>query len=469
MRAVSRIVTSSSPTRPPRRALWRALALAGALAVGGSDAAAETAAAPVDVKKLYDVLGGKAGITTLVDDFVGRALQDERVRHRFDRSDVAHFKAMLVDQVCERLGGPCKYKGQDMRTAHLGMRVSDAEYDALTEDFRAALAARHIPDDLQKQILALRDHQRVDIVEPHAERPATGDAGAATLRRAQDLHDAAKLLELADAARARGSQTLAGQLFYAAELAVGSEALADLEPIYRTSAPPRVHTPVVAVPAEPPQPRVLGAAAASDEPPPRPAEPARPSLSGTLTAGKGAASGLAYVTLTPSDGRTPRPPAPQHRTMEQRGRDFAPHLLVVPVGSTVSFPNFDPVYHNVYSASEAKSFDLGVYKSGQSRDVTFDHAGLVRVECNVHENMGAYIAVVGAPYATVADGGHFGFRALPAGRYKLRAWSERSGKTTEADIVVHAGKNDVKVDVDGAGESQKRTDKFGNPWGTRAQ
>ncbi|HEX4458012.1 MAG TPA: hypothetical protein VIA18_08570, partial [Polyangia bacterium] len=429
------------PTSSPK--LLRALAFAGALAVAATDSAAEPPAAPVDVKKIYDVLGGKPGIVSLVDDFVGRALKDERVRHRFDRSNVAHFKAMLVDQVCERLGGPCKYTGQDMRTAHIGMHISDAEYDALTEDFRAALATRHMPEDLQKQLLALRDHQRADIVEPHVERPAaTGDASAATLRRAQDLHDAAKLLELADSARTRGSQSLAAQLFYAAELAVGSEALADLEPIYRTSAPPRVHSPVVAAAPEPPQPRVAGAAAAPEESPPRPVEPARPSLSGTLTAGKGAAPGVAYVTLTPVDGRPPRAPAPQHRTMEQRGRDFAPHLLVVPVGSTVSFPNFDPVYHNVYSASAAKPFDLGVYKSGQSRDVTFDRAGLVRVQCNVHENMGAYIAVVAAPYATVADGGRFSFHALPAGRYKLRAWSERSGKTTEQEIALHAGKNE---------------------------
>jgi truncated hemoglobin YjbI/plastocyanin len=433
-------------------------------------AGAPAASGAVDVKRLYEVLGGKPGITTLVDDFVSRALKDERVRHRFDRSDVAHFKAMLVDQVCERLGGPCKYTGQDMRTAHLGMHISDAEYDALTEDFRQALLTRHIPKELQEQLLALRDHQRADIVEPHAERPlaAAESGGSATLRRAQDLHDGAKLLELADAARARGSKALAGQLFYAAELAVGSEALADLEPLYQAGAPPRVRTPLATAAPATPQPRALAAAAATEEAEPRPTEPQRPSLSGTLLAGRDAVEGLGYVTLTPLD-RTPRAPAPQHRTMEQRGRDFAPHLLVVPTGSTVSFPNFDPVYHNVYSASEARSFDLGVYKNGQSRDVTFDKPGLVRVECNVHENMGAFIAVVSAPYATVADRGRFAFRALPAGRYKLRAWSERSGKTTEQDVVIHAGKNDLKVEVDGTTARRSRTDKFGNPWGPRAQ
>src|SRR5262249_14763772 len=84
----------------------------------------------------------------------------------------------------------------------------------------------------------------------------------------------------------------------------------------------------------------------------------------------------------------------------------------------------------------------------QSRDVTFERPGIVRVECSVHENMNAYIVVVSEPYATLVEAGRFSFRSLPAGKYRLRAWAERTGTATEKDIVVRDGKNVVSVDID---------------------
>jgi truncated hemoglobin YjbI/plastocyanin len=420
-------------------------------------AAGDAEPAAKDNSGLYQLFGEKAGIVALVDDFTERMLKDERVRDRFDAAHIQHFKDMVVDQICQSLGGPCVYHGKDMRSAHLGMHITAAEYDALTADMVAALDARHIPKEAQRRFLAIRDGRREQIVDPLAGNVAPAATGAAagdaTLRRAQDLRDAARLLELANNAREQGNATLAGRLFNSAELVVGSETLADLYPSYQTAAPARVRSPLAALPpTTPPQPRTVVAT----EEEARQAEPTHASVSGTLVSGATRATqSLGLVTLAPLD-RPARAPAPKQRTLEQRGRAFAPRLLVVPTGSTVSFPNFDPIFHSVYSSSEAKSFDLGVYRNGQSRDVTFDKPGIVHVQCNLHTNMTAHIAVVSEPYAAVADDGRFAFRALVPGRYKLRAWTETSGKMTEKTVTLRAGKNQLSVDITAL------TDKLGN-------
>jgi hemoglobin len=411
--------------------------------------AAEPGQAPPDNSGLYQLFGEKAGIVALVDDFAARMLKDERVRERFDPLNVQHFKDMVVDQICQALGGPCVYRGKDMRAAHLGMHITAAEYDALSEDMVAALDARHIPKEAQRRFLAIRNERRDQIVDPLAGKPApvatSGTAAAdATLRRAQDLRDAARLLELAYNAREQGNATLAGRLFNSAELVVGNDTLSDLYPLFPEAAPARVRSPLAALPpTTPPQPRT--AVATEDEA--HPPEPAPATVSGTLVAGgERPMQGLGLVTLAPLD-RTMHAPAPKKRLLEQRGRAFAPRLLVVPTGSTVSFPNFDPIYHSVYSSSEPKSFDLGVYRNGQSRDVTFDKPGIVHVQCNLHTNMTAYIAVVSEPHVAIAEEGHFSFRALQAGRYKLRAWTEKNGKMIEKTVTLRAGKNALSVDV----------------------
>jgi hemoglobin len=420
-----------------------------ALLLGGVARAADPEPAPPDNSGLYQLFGEKPGIVALVDDFSARMLKDERVRDRFDPLNIQHFKDMVVDQVCQSLGGPCVYRGKDMRAAHLGMHITAAEYDALTEDMVAALDARHIPKEAQRRFLAIRDGRRDQIVDPLTGKPAPlaasgAAAGDMALRRAQDLRDAARLLELANSAREQGNATLAGRLFNSAELVVGSETLADLYPLFPAGAPARVRSPLAALPpTTPPQPRT--AVATEDEA--HPPEPAPATVSGTLMVGGARLTqGLGLITLAPLD-RPVHAPAPKKRLLEQRGRAFAPRLLVVPTGSTVSFPNFDPIYHSVYSSSETKTFDLGVYRNGQSRDVTFDKPGIVHVQCNLHTNMEAHIAVVSEPYAAIADDGHFSFRALLPGRYKLRAWTERSGKMLEKTVSLRAGKNTLSVDV----------------------
>jgi len=114
--------------------------------------------------------------------------------------------------------------------------------------------------------------------------------------------------------------------------------------------------------------------------------------------------------------------------LRQEGQQFAPQLLVVPVGSTVSFPNADPVFHNVFSLSGAKKFDLGYYPAGQTRVVTFSEPGIVQVYCHLHANM--YAAIVVTPnrwYAQPGEEGTFSLHDIPPGTYTLVAWHMNAG------------------------------------------
>jgi len=105
---------------------------------------------------------------------------------------------------------------------------------------------------------------------------------------------------------------------------------------------------------------------------------------------------------------------------------FQPRLLVVPVGSKVRFPNQDPILHNAFSVSGGNAFDVGLYGRGPGKTVTFKEAGLVRVFCNVHQQMAAYVLVVDTPYSTAPDKtGGFSLDGLPAGPGTLSVWHER--------------------------------------------
>jgi plastocyanin len=115
-------------------------------------------------------------------------------------------------------------------------------------------------------------------------------------------------------------------------------------------------------------------------------------------------------------------------SIEQRDRRFVPDLVVVPAGSAVSFPNSDPIFHNVFSLSKAKSFDLGNYPEGQSRLVTFPVPGVVAVYCHLHSNMAATIVVAPNQWAARADGnGAFVLKDVPAGTYTVVAWHKTAG------------------------------------------
>jgi plastocyanin len=122
-------------------------------------------------------------------------------------------------------------------------------------------------------------------------------------------------------------------------------------------------------------------------------------------------------------------PAPgMVKTMEQENRSFGPDMVVVPVGSSVSFPNLDPIFHNVFSLSKAKSFDLGNYPKGQTRSVTFNKPGVVLVNCRLHTNMSAVIVVTPNRFYASPDGeGRFTIKGVPAGKYSAVAWHKAAG------------------------------------------
>ena len=116
---------------------------------------------------------------------------------------------------------------------------------------------------------------------------------------------------------------------------------------------------------------------------------------------------------------------PSRAVMDQRNEAFAPHVLAVMTGTTVDFPNSDPFYHNVFSLSKPKAFDLGRYAAGHSRPVRFDKPGIVRVFCDIHSHMSAFILVFSHPFFAVTDArGRYRIDNLPPGTYSVVAWNE---------------------------------------------
>jgi len=129
---------------------------------------------------------------------------------------------------------------------------------------------------------------------------------------------------------------------------------------------------------------------------------------------------------------------PAKFSMVTRGKLLVPHLLAIPVGSTVEFPNDDPISHNLFSLSTPNGFDLGLYRKGSGKAHKFDTAGIVNVYCNVHPNMSAVIHVMPTPYYTFADpGGAYSFADVPPGRYRVVAWNEQGG-TADSTLDVGA-------------------------------
>ena len=114
--------------------------------------------------------------------------------------------------------------------------------------------------------------------------------------------------------------------------------------------------------------------------------------------------------------------------VQQMNRRFVPDIVVVPVGSIVSFPNMDPIFHNVYSLSKAKAFDLGSYDKGETRRVAFQKPGVVEVYCHFHPNMAATIIVAPNRYYARPDRtGHYSIPDVPPGHYTLVAWHKTAG------------------------------------------
>lgn len=134
-----------------------------------------------------------------------------------------------------------------------------------------------------------------------------------------------------------------------------------------------------------------------------------------------------------------RPPV--HVQLVTRSKTLVPHVLAIPTGSTVDFPNDDPISHNLFSLSKPNDFDLGLYRRGAGKSQKFESPGLVNVYCNVHPNMSAVIQVMSSPYYAFADGGgNYSIADVVPGRYRLVAWNELGGITESAIEVDAAGK-----------------------------
>ena len=143
------------------------------------------------------------------------------------------------------------------------------------------------------------------------------------------------------------------------------------------------------------------------------------------------------VWLEPA-GRSLRKP-PQTFQMMTRGKTLVPHVLAIPTGSTIEFPNDDPISHNLFSLSTNNTFDLGLYRRGSGKSHKFDTPGVVNVYCNVHPSMSAVIHVMGTPYYTFADAaGNYALADIPPGKYRLVAWNEQGGQSN-ADVEVTSG------------------------------
>ena len=126
--------------------------------------------------------------------------------------------------------------------------------------------------------------------------------------------------------------------------------------------------------------------------------------------------------------------------IRQRDENFVPRVVAVPVGSTVDFPNDDPIYHNVFSLSRAKTFNLGRFPRGKSRGVRFDKPGVVKVFCEIHSHMTATVMVFNHPWFAMPDEqGRFDLSGVPPGTHQITAWHERLGDTTLPLRVERAG------------------------------
>jgi plastocyanin len=153
---------------------------------------------------------------------------------------------------------------------------------------------------------------------------------------------------------------------------------------------------------------------------------------------------FAVVHLTGEGVAAPSPSGPPP-TMAQRDRRFEPSVLAIPVGGAVSFPNEDPFFHNVFSYSKVRAFDLGRYPRGETHEVVFDQAGIIPVFCEIHYSMRAYIHVFDTPYFAVSDEARrFEIPDVAPGDYTLHVWQENLPEITRP---VRVGTDPITLEV----------------------
>jgi plastocyanin len=135
-------------------------------------------------------------------------------------------------------------------------------------------------------------------------------------------------------------------------------------------------------------------------------------------------------------------------TIHQRDRRFDPELLIVPVGSTVEFPNNDPIFHNIFSLSHTQSFDLGYYPQDHSRSVKFQRTGIVQVYCHLHPKMYTAIVVTSSPwFAKPSPGGDVSWKDIPPGKYRMMVWHRVAGLFHKEVVVPDTGAVSVTLSI----------------------
>ncbi|HEX7705198.1 MAG TPA: hypothetical protein VF701_01955 [Thermoanaerobaculia bacterium] len=174
------------------------------------------------------------------------------------------------------------------------------------------------------------------------------------------------------------------------------------------------------------------------------------------------------VWLDPLD--RPAPKSAGTFTMSTRGKMLQPHILAVPAGSTVNFPNEDPIAHNLFSLTSGYAFDLGLYRRGAGKQQKFEKPGIVNVYCNVHPKMSAVVHVMSTPYFGFAGvEGNYSIE-VPPGRYRLSAWNEQGGAVS-TEIVVRADgtvAGQTRLTIDGrAFRAVPHLNKDGKPYRAR--
>jgi plastocyanin len=160
---------------------------------------------------------------------------------------------------------------------------------------------------------------------------------------------------------------------------------------------------------------------------------------------------------------------PGNFTLLQKNKMFTPHLLIVPVGSNVAFPNADPFFHNVFSLFDGRRFDLGLYEAGSTRSVVFSREGVSYIFCNIHSEMSAVVISLSTPYYAIADAeGVFHLKGVPSGDYDLHLWIEGHKQSSLDELTRRVHIEQQPLDLGefrvGLPEQVQHLNKFGQPY-----
>jgi plastocyanin len=166
------------------------------------------------------------------------------------------------------------------------------------------------------------------------------------------------------------------------------------------------------------------------------------------------------------EGRAPGRLTPVLLETFTEGKQFLPHISVLTVGSSMAFPNHDPFNHNVFSLTPEGRFDLGLYGRGEAKSTQFNQPAIIRVYCNVHAQMSAFIVVRdNSWYAQPGGDGSFRIANVPPGTYTLHVWHERGGQTTRQIDVPATGVRDLALQLDARGfHFTAHLNKYGQPY-----